>query len=184
MKVYIGPHCNFIGPYQIADLLQYVGVSKDRCFEIGEWLSETWVNDICQWIDKKRKRKIQVRIAKYDSWNLDATLAPIIHPLLIQLKEKSKSFGLIDDEDVPEALRSTTLPAKENEWQLDDLAKDRWTYVLDAMIWSFSQRLPDVDGLGQFYVDGKLDHEGYVEYEKKVSEGFRLFGKYFQTLWD
>ena len=61
MKVYIGPYRNWWGPYQLANLLQKVGVSDDRCDKIGEWLSDTWVDDLCQWIDSKEKRKIKVR---------------------------------------------------------------------------------------------------------------------------
>ena len=55
MKVYIGPYKNWIGPYQIADLLQYIGFSEDTCHKIGERLSKTFLNTICLWIDSKKK---------------------------------------------------------------------------------------------------------------------------------
>ena len=30
----------------------------------------------------------------------------------------------------------------------------------------------------------KYDFEGRKEYQKRISNGFRLFGKYYQALWD
>jgi hypothetical protein len=30
----------------------------------------------------------------------------------------------------------------------------------------------------------KFDHEGYEKHQAKITEGFRLFGKYYQSLWD
>lgn len=66
MKIYIGPYKNWWGPYQIADLLQKVGVSEDRCEKIGEWLANTRLMDFCQWVDSKRKRNIKVRIDEED----------------------------------------------------------------------------------------------------------------------
>ena len=99
MKVYIGPYRNWWGPYQLANLLQKVGVSDDHCDKIGEWLSDTWVDDLCQWIDSKKKRKIKVRIDSYDTWNADSTLSIIIAPMLRQLKEHKCGAPFVDDED-------------------------------------------------------------------------------------
>ena len=44
MKVYIGPYKNWIGPYQLADMIPFI--SEDTSFRIGTWLSKTWVNEI------------------------------------------------------------------------------------------------------------------------------------------
>ena len=30
----------------------------------------------------------------------------------------------------------------------------------------------------------KFDREGYNEYQARIDNGFRLFGKYYQGLWD
>lgn len=87
MKAYIGPYLTWWGPYQIADLLQKVGVSEDRCYEIGKWLSETWVNTVCEWIHKRRVRDISVRVDPWDSWSADATIATIAVPIIKQLQK-------------------------------------------------------------------------------------------------
>jgi acetylornithine/succinyldiaminopimelate/putrescine aminotransferase len=39
--------------------------------------------------------------------------------MLKQLQETKHGAPLVDDEDVPEHLRSTTAPPRENEWDVD-----------------------------------------------------------------
>ena len=106
MKVYIGPYRSWIGTYQIANLLRYVGFSKDTCWKFGEWLDGTWIGGLCSFIDDKKNRKIKIRIDKYDTWNMDHTLALIILPMLKQLKQRNHGFSYVDDEDVPKNLRN------------------------------------------------------------------------------
>lgn len=202
MKIYIGPHKNWIGPYQIADWLQYVGVNEDTCHKIGGWLDSTWVGPFLQKIHNKRKsRKVTIHIDNYDTWSMDNTLAYIVLPMLKQLKETKHGSGLVADEDVPEAIRSTSAPPKENEWDTDDFVHDRWDYVLDQMIYAFDQIYGDNNWEAPYFEHPpheltkdldldeqiaaiKYDHEGREAHQKKITEGFRLFGKYFQNLWD
>ena len=175
MKVFIGKYPRWWGPHQIVDLLQKVGVSEDRCDKLGDWLFDTQLSNFCDWIDSKRKRKIQVRIDKYDTWSMDSTLAHIILPMLKQLKETKHGAPDVDDKDVPKKLRSTSAPVKENEWDTDDNWFDRWDWVLDEMIWTFSQ----VNHEELFMNDNSTD-----SYGKRMKNGFRLFGKYYSGLWD
>ena len=175
MKVYIGPYKNWIGPYQFANLLQKVGVSEDRCGELGKWLADTQLSTFCNWIDNKRIRNIQVRIDEYDTWSMDSTLAYIILPMLKQLRRTTHGASAVDDKDVPKVLRSTSAPVKENEWDIDDNCFDRWDWVLDEMIWAFSQ----VNHEQLFMNDNSTD-----SYGKRMQNGFRLFGKYYSGLWD
>lgn len=186
MKVYIGPYKNWIGPYQLADLLQRVGVSEDRCYSIGCWLSNTWIMSVCQWFEKKRKRNVSIRIDKYDTWSMDATLALIITPMLKQLKETKHGAPYVDDADVPEELRSTNDPElKTREYGVvDSLFFERWDYVLSEMIWAFEQLSPDNEGSLIFHHNGVVDVVGLTAYEDRKKKGFMLFGKYFQGLWD
>lgn len=78
-----------------------------------------------------------VKIDKYDTWNMDATLTKIIIPMLKQLKATKHGAPFVDDEDVPEELKSTSAPAKENEWDIDGNHFKRWNYVLNEMIFAF-----------------------------------------------
>ena len=175
----MGKYPRWWGPYQIADLLQKVGVSEDRCGEIGDWIDDTQLSNFCNWVESKRKRKIQVRIDKYDTWSMDVTLSYIIIPMLKQLKETKHSAADVDDKDVPKKLRSTSSPKKKkNEIDSDpaglieqnDNWFARWDWVLDEMIWAFSLN---------------LEEDSWPEkHDKRMLNGFRLFGKYYQNLWD
>jgi hypothetical protein len=172
------------------------------------------------------ERTIKVEIEKFDTWSMDHTLALIIHPMLIQLKATKHGGPLIDDEDVPENIRSTSAKPKENEWDTDDFHFDRWDWILDEMIWAFDQIVND-DGDDEFYtgeahylwqaigendellgepqelqdrtkhkdvkfyrmVKGpnhtlKLDLDGLDKHHERIKNGTRLFGKYYQALWD
>lgn len=174
MKVYIGPYPNWWGPYQIADLLQYVGVSEDTCYDIGNWLSNTWVGNFLQWIHDKKKRKIKVQIDRYDAWSAHHTLALVILPVLQSLKQHKLGSGFVDDVDVPEHIRSTADPDyKPDAWGSDKYVHDRWDYALNEMIYAFEQELSD---------DPDVEYNEIIQ--TRVRNGLKLFGTYYQTLWD
>ena len=182
MRVFIGPYRRWIGPFQIADWLQYVGVNEDKCHEIGKFLADTWLRNVCEWIDSKKKRNIKIKLHDYDIWSMDHTLSLIILPMLIKLKETKHGASWVDDEDVPEELKSTSAPPKEDEWGTDDNFFKRFDYILDEMIWAFEQIVND-DWELKFFTDSGLDREGQKKYQDRISNGLRLFGKYFQGLW-
>ena len=67
MKVYLGPYKNYFGPYQLMDRVFFwhdrypsdeLAARWDYRLHdsIADWLAETWVDDLCQWIYSKRKR--------------------------------------------------------------------------------------------------------------------------------
>lgn len=211
MLVKIGPYKDWVGPYQIADLLKCVGVSEDTRFNIGSWLADkTPLSKICEFIYRLRKRKIVIKIDKYDTWSMDNTLAHIALPMLIQLKQTKHGAPLVDDEDVPEELRSTTAPPKENEYDVDGNHFKRWDWVMDEMIFAFTHELdhnwedkfwkvqPEFDfedaeqqkqnGAVAIEVKwkrkGECDWDGMNAVQNRIHNGFRLFGKYYQSLWD
>ena len=206
MKVYIGPYLRWIGPYQIAEAICFwtkkdlINGNPDYVHNLGTWLNEnkngdkTWLSKFCSWIFEKRKRKVKIKLHPYDTWNMDGTLAMLIVPMLKQLKGKSRSYGMVDMEDVPEELREE--PNETHEYQY---GLKRWHWVLDEMIWSFEQLLPDAIGDSQFFdhseVDEKsdiidqihkvkIDQDGLLKYNDRIANGTRLFGKYYRNLWD
>jgi len=129
----------------------------------------------------RKNRKIDIKIDRYDTWSMDYTLAHIIHPMLVQLKETQHGAPWIEDEDVPEHLRSTAAPPKENEWDTDELFFDRWEWVLDEMIWAFDHKKND-EWKDEYYENKNYDELWKVE--DRMRNAFRLFGKYFENLWD
>lgn len=121
-------------------------------------------------IGKYRKnRKIEVVIDSYDIWNLDHTLSLIIHPCLLKLRESKHGSPRVDNDDVPEELRSEIDPVTWDE----PTVHEKWSWVLDEMIWSFDQIANnDRCGIGTDQVA-----------EERIDNGMRLFGKYFRGLW-
>lgn len=187
MKIEIGPYRNWVGPYQIAEkILFWKDKDDDTVFAFGEWLSNTFLDNICQWIDRKKKRKVKIRIDKYDTWSMDHTLGLIILPMLKQLKATKHGSPGVDDEDVPEELRSTTLPAS-SKYDIDGNWHRRWEWVLDEMIWAFEQIIDD-DNDSKFFDHSKnpigYDREGHKVHQERIVRGTTLFGKYYQGLWD
>lgn len=168
MKINIGPYKNWVGPYQFARLLRFLGVSEETCDKIAKWIPAGPFN----WVDSHRKRKVVVHIDNYDIWNMDHTLALIITPMLKMLKEKKMG--------VPGSL---TFSKETGEVLPFDEAEKKWNEILDKMIWSFEQKL-DSDWDEQFHKDGTFDKEGYIKYSDKINEGFILFGTHYNALWD
>lgn len=215
MKVYIGPYKNFIGPYQIAEILCFwaknekdelgIKCKPDWVHDFGKWLAEdkngndSWLAKFCQWVDNRRSRNIKIKLHPYDSWNADVTIAMIAAPLLKQLKETKHGSPFVDDSDVPEHLRSTAAPPKENEYDIDENHHARWDWVLGEMIWAMEELANGKPGEDKFYDHTesnkerdlaksisklKVDDIGLEQYHKRLQKGCELFGKYFQGLWD
>ena len=157
-----------------------------------EWLLEK-IEDGLQWVynytinlylDRRNTQKIKVRIDKYDTWSMDHTLAPIILPMLKQLKETKHGAPNVYMEDVPKELRATKkqLDAYGKTGETDDNYFKRWDWVLDEMIWAFEQKCRN-DWMEDYYYN-KWDLEGVGVHQERMNNGFRLFGKYFENLWD
>ena len=176
MKVVIKASPTWFGLYHCVDLLRFVGVSEDRRDKICFKLTDTWVERFFEKLHMLRAPKDVIIIHPHDTWSMDHTLAKIIVPMLEQLKKTNHGAGLVDDEDVPQHLRSTEAPPKEHEWDVDANTFLRWDWVMDEMIWSFKQILKEDDD--PFCLDT------WKEKADRVSNGLRLFGKYYRGLWD
>jgi len=122
-----------------------------------------------------------IEIENFDTWSMDFTLAPIILPMLIQLKETKHGSPVVDDEDVPEELRSSSAPPVESKYDIDDNYHKRWDWVMDEMIYAFDCKANKDEVFMRFDIK---DKEGMDKEQARISNGFRLFGKYFENLWD
>ena len=227
----MGPYKDWIGPYQIAQKLCFwVKKEKDEygiprypewVHKFGTWLGggedkDSWLTNLCLWVESKRKRNIKIKIDRWDTWGMDNTLAYIILPMLKQLQATKHGAPFVDDEDVPEELRSTNAEPKENEWDTDSNHFLRWDWVMNEMIFAFECELDeswqdefrsgehdtiwipvDKDGNEVPKEDAKLfqmsdgpndtykcDYEGMKVVQNRIDNGFRLFGRYYQGLWD
>lgn len=202
MKVYINKYrYHWISPYTILEKVFFW-----REIEYDEPIIEKWSDRlepiskaIESFLDFVHPKIDYVKIDKWDTWSMDYTLSHIIVPMLKQLQKTKHGAPLVDDEDVPEELRSTSAPPKEDEHDVDGNHFKRWDWVLNEMIWSFEQNL-DTNSEDKFYDHSevvtkkhdifgqlhklKVDHEGLDAHHKRKANGFRLFGKYYRGLWD
>jgi hypothetical protein len=152
-----------------------------------------------------------VKIDRYDTWSMDHTLADIILPMLKKINAEKHGAPHVDDEDVPMELQSWTSPSKD-EYDVDGNHFARWEWVMNEMIFAFEcknddswedkfssgehdmKSVPyawDENGKPTLYTfekgpnhTYKCDYEGMREVQKRISNGFRLFGRYYEGLWD
>ena len=205
MKVYIGKYKNWIGPYQLANMIPII--SKDTSEKIGDWIAKTWVNKVCEWIHSKQERKIKVRVDEYDTWSMDNTLAHIILPMLKQLRTTKHGSPLVDDEDLPPHMRHTFSKGPDDYETDDSWIHYKWDWILSEIVWTF-QELVNNDWEEKYMIEegeidfddypedkGKdilplrwkkeyvIDYEGRKNHQDRITNGLRLFGKYYQSLW-
>jgi len=237
MKVYISKYRDhWISPYTMLDhafwwtdwskCARIKGIptleQESQYIERPDWC-EKWADRLTpislaiQWVLDRVHPKIDyVKIDRWDTWSMDHTLSPIILPMLRQLQAAKHGSPNVDDEDVPDELKSTSAPPRENEWDTDGNHHARWDWVMSEMIFAFECKVDDswedafrsgvidmttvpVDAEGnevakgehKFYQmkDGpnhtyQCDYEGMRVVEARIQNGFRLFGKYYQALWD
>jgi len=137
--------------------------------------------NIENYTDDGEDQVVEVQIDPWDTWSMDHTLAYIVLPMLRQLKATKHGAPNVDDDDVPEQLRSTSAPPKDNEWDTDKFHFDRWDWVLEEMIYAFDCKANKDDVYMRFDID---DRDGMKAEQDRISNGFRLFGKYYENLWD
>ena len=202
MKVYLSKYrYHWISPYTVLEKVFFW-----REIEYDEPIIDKWsdrLTPICQGIQKVldfiHPKINYVKIDRWDTWSMDYTLSHIIVPMLKQLKETKHGAPFVDDEDVPEELKSTSAPPKENDWDTDENHFKRWDWALNEMIWAFEQNL-DTNSEEKFFDHAewyekekdfnknlhkiKIDQPGLKAHQDRKANGFRLFGKYYEGLWD
>jgi len=202
VKVYLSKYrYHWISPYTVLEKVFFW-----REIDYDEPIIDKWsdrLTPICQGIQKVldfiHPKINYVKIDQWDTWSMDYTLSHIVVPMLKQLKVTKHGAPFVDDEDVPEELKSTSAPPKENEYDTDENHFKRWDWALDEMLWSFEQNL-DTNSEEKFFDHTewdekekdfgknlhkiKIDQPGLKAHQDRKANGFRLFGKYYQGMWD
>jgi hypothetical protein len=223
MKVYINSYrSHWLSPYTILKFVCFWEKDDDIFYNHNDKPDapyEKWVNrlqPICEFgqkiMDKIHPKIDYVKVDRWDTWSMDHTLGQIALPMLKQLQATKHGAPFVDDEDVPEELKSTSAPAKENEWDTDENHFKRWDWAMNEMIYAFEHHINreweeayrsgeidwkseacawDENGKATMHkmVDGpkntyECDYDGMKVVEDRIKNGFRLFGKYYQALWD
>jgi len=203
MKVYLGKYIDHYSWYGILRKFEET-LGEARVDSWSEWLSESVFQKPLDWLNS-RERTISIKLDNYDTWNMDSTLALIVLPMLRQLKASKHGSGLVDSDDAPDEFK----PITDDEMKDDENIHKRWDYVLGEMIWAFEQLQPDCDWEDQYCsgnIDWKfvesnvgnglteiqkgdnhtfaIDMDGRKKHQDRITNGLRLFGKYYQSLWD
>jgi hypothetical protein len=97
-----------------------------------------------------------IEIHESDVWDMDITLAKIIHPMLVKFKSLDNGY--------PSTLVSDELT--------DDESRKQWHDILDDMIYAFGEYPTHQMRLGN------------DEKDAKVKRGIDLFAQYYYNLWD
>jgi len=222
MKIYINNYKNhWLSPYTILEKVLF-WKDWDNIDYDTPWVKK-WTDrlaPVCRCLQKVLDfvdPKIDyVKIDRWDTWSMDSTLGQIVLPMLKQLKKDKHGAPFVDDIDVPEELRSTSAPPKENEYDTDANHFARWDWVMNEMIFAFECKSDDtwqdrfrsgehdilwvpVDAEGNEVPKGdhkytemrrgpndtyKCDYDGMKIVQTRITNGFRLFGKYYEALWD
>ena len=97
-----------------------------------------FIQTILDWIHPKIDF---VKIDRWDTWSMDQSLGQIVLPMLRQLKSTSHGVPLVEDADVPEELKSSSVPPIEKEHGTDANYFKRWDWALSEMIFAFESKL-------------------------------------------
>lgn len=132
-----------------------------------------------------KPRTVKVKIEEWDTWDLFSTLSSIIAPALKQFIETNSGSPRTDDDDVPVAIKSTSAEPPEREWDTDEFFHDRWKYILGEMYFAFDAINKDlVEEASIAAMKSKTGDAEIAALEQRIQNGLRLFGKYYQNLWD
>lgn len=200
MKVYISNYrYHWFSPYVILEKVIFW-----REINYDEPIIEKWANRIEPFLmainkvlDVIHPKINYVKIDGWDAYSMDHTLGYIILPMLKMVNESKQGAPHVDDCDVPMELWSTSAPEKEDQYDVDGNHFKRWDWVLGEMIWAFEQLMDDksdskffdhsdvdpTQSLQNQINQTKYDVEGHRAWGQRKSNGFRLFGKYYESLW-
>ena len=169
--------------------------------EIGNYPTHRFYH---RWFGWEAKERISVHIDPWDTWSMDYTLAHIIVPMLKQLRACTHGAPFVDELDRPSLFLSTVVDRSSGD--TDEFHFDAWDWVLGEMLFAHQSKLEEWED--QFYsgesdtswvesdIPGcsemttgpndtfKIDWEGRRAYQARITNGFRLFGKYYENLWD
>jgi hypothetical protein len=210
MKVYMNkPKDNWLSPYTIVEKIVFwreINYDEPLVVNIIKYTKLDWFCSVLFDVRQFFNRDIRyVKIDPWDTWSMDHTLTRIILPMLKQLKKDKHGAPHVDNEDVPPNLKDKRKVQPKNG-ETDKNYFKRWDWVMDQMIWSFTELSKD-DWAAPFWT-GKADHvwvdlpeggaqlkhgpkhtlkfdkRGHDKHWARIQNGLRLFGKYYTSLWD
>lgn len=215
MKVYLTkPRNHWISPYKILEKIFFwreidynepvIKKWSDRLVPISESIQKI--------LDVIHPEVKYVKIDHWDTWSMDYTLALMILPMLKQLRDtKQGSPG-----NLPEFQQTSNSAQysfdfyEEGDNEAWEKGHQRWTGMLNEMIWAFEQIVDDNweeqywkvhpeldwDDMSEPFkegettrpvkwkVKGECDWEGMAKHRQRIRDALKMFGEYYEDLWD
>lgn len=163
--------------------------------------------DLAYWL-KKQYQRVKYGFPLEESWNFNYTCARWALPRLKQLRDGHVGFPTCFSNN-PDPCDKQKYFDFFNEipngsTQDREYGDIKWVEILDKIIWSCEHFEDEIDPIYPENYDSryvvvdvsdkgtkferidkrKIDWSPVEEHERKLQEGFELFGKYFQNLWD
>lgn len=153
-----------------------IGWIPDKVDDFLQLILDKTINSFTHMFD----RKSFIKFNRSDYISLDSSLSDIILPLVKEVKREKRGVPCVDDEDVPEELRTEEdLFGKCNPTDKEvEILMARWDYILDEMIFAF-EKLKEANWEDEFHsghIDFKftpIDKEGN-EVPEEEAELFRM----------
>jgi hypothetical protein len=127
----------------------------DRVDDFLQLILDKTINSFTRIFD----RRSFIKFNRSDFLCIDSTLSDIILPLVKEVKREKQGVPCIDNEDVPEELRTEEdLFSKCNHSDKEmEILVARWDYILDEMIFAF-EKLKEANWEAEF-------HSGHIDFK-------------------
>ena len=129
----------------------------------------------------------KIHIDDWDMWNVDYTLACVIHPVLEKYREKMSGYpelwedGMITSHNYDRQLHFDIF---DEEVEREYLLK-KWKGIVDKMCRAFGMIVHKEDWEDTWLDLGWSEARAKEqEYYKAIDEGLALFAKHYHSLWD
>ena len=129
----------------------------------------------------------KIEVDDWDIWNVDYTLACVIHPVLLKYRENLTGYpelwedGMITSHNYDRQLHFDIFDEKVER---DYLIK-KWKDTVDKMCRAFGMIVHKEDWEDTWLDLGWSEARAKEqEYYKAIDEGLALFAKYYHNLWD
>jgi hypothetical protein len=191
---------------KVGDVVEHWGFdfSPLKWYEKTYRLPKWWSRDFRYWA-KRQYQKIRHGFALEESWDFYSHCATWSLPRLKHLRNNLNGHPafLLQEADELNSTRQEHFDFIKDV-TLNKDAHKKWEEILDKIIWSMEnhdkepdpiyppnyshkQIITDLSDSGTSYesLDKRaIDFSPVYEHEKRVQEGFELFGQHFRNLWD
>lgn len=193
---------------KIGDKVRCFGLKIDPLpwWELA-YLKPKWMwSDFTYWC-KKQYQRVRHGFPLEESWDFKSHCAKWVLPRLKKLREDTISYpsrlSNSDETFSDQRYFSFYKDVSKGDSKTQEYGAIKWNEILDKIIWSFEHMDDDIDPIypenydhRQIVVDisekgttfraaddRKIDWSPIEAHQRRLQEGFELFGKYYEDLW-